>query len=287
MTNANDQHNPIALPAEIADAVQRELQPGESVTWWGQAKTGEALRFLCTSGLWFPLLIMVLCGIPLFSVGTEGMSAADKSALLTLMIPSLLAWVIWLGAILWGWREVRSTFYVVTDRRVFTLRVWPWRRLTGTLPGSPLRVSGMARRHGTANVRITAWRDGNSGRMITVAFMMVGDMAGLEAALAAMPGVPHDTGAGGKLFSAVAAAAKPHVWRSVFVLCVALLWMAKRVHDNSLLEALRDWTVIGLLAVGIIGTLVNVERLLRWRRVFASAPAAADDNAAGEQTHDP
>ncbi len=156
-----------AVSRYLQEAVARELEPGESITWIDMPVP----KFFTPASTSAFLFAIPWTAFALFWVaGASGFQVPDfkeGSDLFPLFgLPFVLIGVAMLSSPIWAYKKAFRTVYVITDRRAITFEGGRTTTIRSYPPDSLYEIYREERKDGTGDVLISrrTWRDSDGDR---------------------------------------------------------------------------------------------------------------------------
>jgi hypothetical protein len=177
-----------ALPPELREALDREIDPGESLRWCGQPDPRRiwisVLPIFAAFGTFmtFFSVLLIYAGISTWIAARGAAPAVVADARQTSVVVVIVAALLLVGAF-WicrqPWLEratARRTVFAVTNTRVFTLVLLKDGRvnLTAFEPAHPLAISRVEHRDGTGTISLNPRTQTPGGPRLEASFVLVG-----------------------------------------------------------------------------------------------------------------
>lgn len=179
-----------SIPVALHEAVERELDAGESILWSGMPRpkylAGPAAGAFFFAIPWTAFSVFWMAGAADFKV--PDFNGGDDFFPL-FGIPFFLIGLGMLSAPLWTYRSQLHTVYVVTDRRAITIDGGRSRTIRSYPPDKLTDVFRREHRDGTGDVIILrqAWKDSDGDKqMQELGFLRIANAKKVEEALKAL-----------------------------------------------------------------------------------------------------
>jgi hypothetical protein len=151
------------IPGDLREAVERELQPDERISWIEMPIptffTPKSKKFFPFGIVWTLFVVFWICAAAGFAT-PQFKEASDPFQVITILfplfgVPFLLIGIGMLLFPIFEYRKALKTVYAITDRRAITLEAG-WSRKVRSFPSSELaNVYRKEKRNGTGDVIIT------------------------------------------------------------------------------------------------------------------------------------